>query len=114
MSRECVWFREFTVKPYFFLFQFIAITWIKEFVQLSGASMLPYMSNIFTAVLPCLAYDSDSRRSILVFLYTYTLANERTNREYANGVVVVIFKSRHHVAVCTFSKSLVNPVRFTR
>ncbi|KAJ3649921.1 hypothetical protein Zmor_021637 [Zophobas morio] len=44
------------------LVQFIAITWIKEFVQLSGPAMLPYMSGIFTAVLPCLAYDTDARR----------------------------------------------------
>ncbi|KAI4468990.1 tax1 binding protein-related [Holotrichia oblita] len=42
--------------------QLTAITWIKEFVQLSGPLMLPYMSGIFTAILPCLAYDSDSRR----------------------------------------------------
>ncbi|XP_044266044.1 protein VAC14 homolog isoform X2 [Tribolium madens] len=46
------------------LVQFTAITWIKEFVQLSGAAMLPYMSGIFTAVLPCLAYDTESRRNI--------------------------------------------------
>ncbi|XP_045470511.1 protein VAC14 homolog isoform X2 [Harmonia axyridis] len=44
------------------LVQFTAITWIKEFVQLSGPHMLPYMSGIFTAVLPCLSYDSDARR----------------------------------------------------
>ncbi|KAJ8934149.1 hypothetical protein NQ314_013559 [Rhamnusium bicolor] len=44
------------------LVQFTAITWIKEFVQLSGPAMLPYMSGIFTAVLPCLAYDSEARR----------------------------------------------------
>lgn len=46
------------------ILQFTAITWIKEFVQLSGPLMLPYMSGIFTAVLPCLAYDADSRRNI--------------------------------------------------
>ncbi|KAL3288363.1 hypothetical protein HHI36_002811 [Cryptolaemus montrouzieri] len=46
------------------LVQFTAITWIKEFVQLSGPQMLPYMSGIFTAVLPCLSYDSDARRNI--------------------------------------------------
>ncbi|KYB26275.1 Protein VAC14 homolog-like Protein [Tribolium castaneum] len=46
------------------LVQFTAITWIKEFVQLSGPAMLPYMSGIFTAVLPCLAYDTESRRNI--------------------------------------------------
>lgn len=44
------------------LAQFTAITWIKEFVQLSGPAMLPYMSGIFTAVLPCLSYDTDARR----------------------------------------------------
>lgn len=46
------------------LLQFTAITWIKEFVQLSGPVMLPYMSGIFTAVLPCLAYDGDNRKNI--------------------------------------------------
>ncbi|KAJ8925779.1 hypothetical protein NQ315_009629 [Exocentrus adspersus] len=44
------------------LVQFTAITWIKEFVQLSGPAMLPHMSGIFTAVLPCLAYDTEARR----------------------------------------------------
>lgn len=46
------------------LLQLTAITWIKEFVQLSGPLMLPYMSGIFTAVLPCLSYDGDARRTI--------------------------------------------------
>lgn len=46
------------------LLQLTAITWIKEFVQLSGPAMLPYMSGIFTAVLPCLAYDGDNRKNI--------------------------------------------------
>ncbi|XP_019880137.1 protein VAC14 homolog isoform X2 [Aethina tumida] len=46
------------------LVQFTAITWIKEFVQLSGPAMLPYLSGIFTAILPCLAYDTDARRNI--------------------------------------------------
>lgn len=53
---------------YFLIFQFTAITWIKEFVQLSGPLMLPYISGIFTAILPCLSYDSDARRSILPFI----------------------------------------------
>ncbi|KAH0812084.1 hypothetical protein GEV33_010705 [Tenebrio molitor] len=51
------------------LVQFIAITWIKEFVQLSGPAMLPYMSGIFTAVLPCLAYDTDARRTHLHYYH---------------------------------------------
>lgn len=46
------------------LLQLTAITWIKEFVQLSGPLMLPSMSGILVAVLPCLAYDGDTRKSI--------------------------------------------------
>ncbi|XP_076259803.1 protein VAC14 homolog isoform X3 [Rhynchophorus ferrugineus] len=45
------------------LVQFTAITWIKEFVQLSGPGMLPYMSGIFTAILPCLSYEAEARRT---------------------------------------------------
>lgn len=44
------------------LIQFTAIDWIREFVQLSGANMLTYASGIFTAILPCLAYEGESRR----------------------------------------------------
>ncbi|KYN36055.1 Protein VAC14 like protein [Trachymyrmex septentrionalis] len=43
------------------LLQLTAITWIKEFVHLSGPLMLPYMSGILVAVLPCLAYDGDTQ-----------------------------------------------------
>lgn len=51
------------------LVQFTAITWIKEFVQLSGPAMLPFMSGIFTAILPCLAFEADARRSILLLFF---------------------------------------------
>lgn len=44
------------------LIQFTAIDWIREFVQLSGAKMLEFASGIFTAILPCLAYEGESRR----------------------------------------------------
>lgn len=44
------------------LIQSTAIGWIREFVQLSGPQMLKFASGIFTAILPCLAYDGDSRR----------------------------------------------------
>lgn len=47
------------------LVQFTAIMWIQVFVQLSGPLMRPYMSGIFTAILPCLAYDGDNKKSIL-------------------------------------------------
>lgn len=44
------------------LIQQTAINWIREFVQLSGLNMLKYASGIFTAILPCLAYEGESRR----------------------------------------------------
>lgn len=46
------------------LLQQTAIIWIREFVQLSGHQMLPFVSGILTAVLPCLAYDGDGRKII--------------------------------------------------
>ncbi|XP_049876848.1 protein VAC14 homolog isoform X2 [Pectinophora gossypiella] len=46
------------------LAQLTAITWIKEFVELAGAAMLPYASGILCAVLPCLAYADEPRKSI--------------------------------------------------
>lgn len=50
------------------LIQFTAIDWIREFVQLSGPKMLEFASGIFTAILPCLAYEGDSRRGSLNIL----------------------------------------------
>jgi len=48
------------------LIQFTAITWLKEFVNLSGPAMLAFVSGILSAILPCLAYDDEARISILV------------------------------------------------
>lgn len=50
------------------LIQFTAIDWIREFVQLSGSKMLEFASGIFTAILPCLSYEGDSRRGKNIFL----------------------------------------------
>ncbi|CAG9137234.1 unnamed protein product [Plutella xylostella] len=47
------------------LVQLTAITWLKEFVELSGPAMLAQCSGVLLAVLPCLAYADDQRRSIL-------------------------------------------------
>lgn len=44
------------------LIQFTAITWIREFVQLSGYNVLFFTSGIFTSILPCLAYEGDSKK----------------------------------------------------
>lgn len=46
------------------LIQFTAIDWIREFVQLSGPKMLEFASGIFSAILPCLAYDNEPRKDI--------------------------------------------------
>lgn len=45
--------------------QLTAIRWIKEFVELAGARMLPYASGVLGAVLPCLAHHDEPRKSIL-------------------------------------------------
>ncbi|XP_012546864.1 protein VAC14 homolog isoform X2 [Bombyx mori] len=46
------------------LLQLTAITWLKEFVELAGAAMLPFASGILCAVLPCHAYSDEPRKSI--------------------------------------------------
>ncbi|KAG5684393.1 hypothetical protein PVAND_013628 [Polypedilum vanderplanki] len=46
------------------LIQFTAITWLREFLHISGVQMLPYASGIFSAILPCLAYESESKKNI--------------------------------------------------
>ncbi|XP_049788046.1 protein VAC14 homolog [Schistocerca cancellata] len=75
--------------------QFTAITWIKEFVQLSGRMMLPFASGILTSTLPCLSYDSDSRRNIketskavnfsLMKLISESVSAEVTNEEHKHS-----------------------------
>ncbi|XP_026320504.1 protein VAC14 homolog isoform X2 [Hyposmocoma kahamanoa] len=44
--------------------QLTAITWLKEFVELAGAALLPFASGVLAAVLPCLAYADDPRNNI--------------------------------------------------
>ncbi|XP_041984410.1 protein VAC14 homolog isoform X1 [Aricia agestis] len=46
------------------LIQLTAITWLKEFVELAGASLLPHASGVLAAALPALAYHDDARRKI--------------------------------------------------
>lgn len=47
------------------LIQLTAITWLREFLSISGVGMLSYSSGIFTAILPCLAYEAESKKSKL-------------------------------------------------
>ncbi|BFZ12886.1 hypothetical protein BsWGS_15925 [Bradybaena similaris] len=46
------------------LIQFTAITWLREFIALSGRAMLPHMAGILNAVLPCLSYSDDSHKKV--------------------------------------------------
>ncbi|XP_027047389.1 protein VAC14 homolog [Pocillopora damicornis] len=41
--------------------QFTAITWLREFITLSGRTMLPFNAGILKAILPCMAYDQDKQ-----------------------------------------------------
>ena len=45
--------------------QFTAITWLREFVALSGRTMLPFCASILSAVLPCVSYDLEEKKRIL-------------------------------------------------
>jgi len=44
--------------------QMMAITWIQEFVSLAGKDMIPYTSGILNSVLPCLAYDTEDKKTV--------------------------------------------------
>ena len=41
------------------LIQLTALQWMKTFLELAGAPLLPFTANILTAILPCLSYDSE-------------------------------------------------------
>lgn len=45
------------------LIQLTAIMWLREFLNISGSGMLNFSSGIFTAILPCLAYEGDAKKS---------------------------------------------------
>lgn len=46
------------------LLQYTSLTWINDFIRLSGKEMLQYTSGILTAILPCLAYEGESKKRI--------------------------------------------------
>ncbi|KAK3918994.1 Protein VAC14-like protein [Frankliniella fusca] len=92
--------------------QLTAITWIKEFVQLSGRSMLPFASGILTAILPCLSYDTDSRKNIretakaVNFILTKLITAEKDNNDSRDdlnfpSIIEVLLKHLVHSAVPT-------------
>lgn len=54
------------------LIQLTAIDWIREFIQLSGPKMLAFASGIFTAFLPCLAYEDELRKGSFLLSFCPT------------------------------------------
>ncbi|XP_039759287.1 protein VAC14 homolog isoform X1 [Pararge aegeria] len=46
------------------LLQLTAVSWLKEFAELSGARVLPFASGVLLAALPCLAYTDEPRKKI--------------------------------------------------
>ncbi|KAL5021785.1 hypothetical protein ScPMuIL_000940 [Solemya velum] len=46
------------------LIQCTAMSWLKEFITQADRAMLPFVSGILNAILPCLAYDSQSRKEV--------------------------------------------------
>lgn len=50
------------------LTQYTAITWLREFVTLSGRTMLPHMAGILSAILPCLSYCDEAHRKWVMYL----------------------------------------------
>lgn len=46
------------------LLQYTALIWLKEFLQLDGAGILPFASGYLAAVLPCLSVTSEHRKPI--------------------------------------------------
>ncbi|XP_065676079.1 protein VAC14 homolog isoform X2 [Hydra vulgaris] len=41
--------------------QYTAITWLKEFVALSGRTMLPFCALILSSILPCVSFDANKQ-----------------------------------------------------
>ncbi|XP_072013786.1 protein VAC14 homolog isoform X2 [Amphiura filiformis] len=46
------------------LIQLTAITWVGEFLNLAGRTMLPFASGLLNATLPCMAYEDPRRKDI--------------------------------------------------
>lgn len=73
------------------LIQLTAITWLREFLNISGVAMLSYSSGIFSAILPCLSYESDSKKNIkenaaLVNLGMLELVSSKENRNVVANI----------------------------
>lgn len=56
-------FKIYCPEPLILYCQMISLTWIHEFVRLSGRVMLPHLASILTAIVPCLALDDPTYAS---------------------------------------------------
>ncbi|XP_050352282.1 protein VAC14 homolog [Nymphalis io] len=99
------------------LLQLTAVTWLKEFAELSGAGVLPHASGVLRAALPCLAYTDEPRKKIretaaTVNLQLTKLVSDasviRVGEEEGEGprlqldaVVEVLTQMLHHSSVHT-------------
>ena len=73
------------------LIQFTAITWLREFLHISGIQILPFSSGILSTILPCLAYESDSKKNIrenagLVNQLMLDLISEKENKDELKNI----------------------------
>lgn len=86
------------------LIQFTAITWLREFLNISGAQMWPFASGMFSAVLPCLAYESDSKKSKLIFssfkefffIINYVFTDIRENAALVNKGMLDLISAKEN------------------
>ncbi|CAH2089947.1 unnamed protein product [Euphydryas editha] len=92
------------------LLQLTAITWLKEFAELSGAGVLPHASGVLRAALPCLAYTDEPRKKIRETAATVNLQltklvaeaeAEGAARLQLDAVVDVLTQLLHHSSVHT-------------
>ncbi|KAK9497098.1 hypothetical protein O3M35_004475 [Rhynocoris fuscipes] len=95
--------------------QITALTWINDFIRLSGKKMLMYTSGILTAILPCLAFEGESKRNIrdtaksvnssLMILITPDLDelddSQQSENLDLNSVLEVLQKQLVHTSVNT-------------
>ena len=51
------------------LIQFTALTWMKTFLGLAQRSMMGFTANFLVSILPCVAYDSNKGRILVLLLF---------------------------------------------
>lgn len=66
------------------LLQYTAIMWLRDFIQLSGRTMLPFASGILTAVLPCLSFENQSWKQMVEVAKVTNLSLQRLVTESDN------------------------------